>query len=99
MKRKEFAGLLKSLSEARAHAAGKKVKGVRVHVPAAVDVVAIRESAGMTQSEFSDHIGVSVATLRNWEQRRRSPEGPARVLLAILAKDPRIVSRMLKGAA
>ncbi|HEV2817277.1 MAG TPA: hypothetical protein VGW40_08685 [Allosphingosinicella sp.] len=40
-----------------------------------------------------------VATLRNWEQGRRCPDGPARVLLALLDKDPTIVARTLSAAA
>jgi putative transcriptional regulator len=51
------------------------------------------------QTAFAKQIGVSVATLRNWEQGRRRPDGPARVLLALLAKDPDIVRRTLAEAA
>lgn len=99
MKDTDFDGLMQGLKEARAFARGRKVKGLRVNVPETVDVTAIRKTTGLTQSEFSNQIGVSPATLRNWEQRRRTPEGPARVLLALLAKDPNIVKRMLKPAA
>lgn len=47
------------------------------------------------QAEFARSIGVSKGTLVNWEQARRRPEGRARVLLALIAKDPGIVRRML----
>ena len=60
----------------------------------ALDVRSIRLNAsyiGSTQLSFSDAIGVPVKTLRNWEQRRRTPTGPARVLLSLIAKDPWIV--------
>ena len=70
-----------------------------VHVPRDVDVAAVRAATGLSQVEFSSQIGVSAATLRNWEQKRRTPEGPARVLLALLARDPNIVKRILKSAA
>mgnify|MGYP003383530806 CR=1 FL=1 len=59
-----------------------------------LDVRSIRLSAsyiGATQQTFSDAIGVPVKTLRNWEQRRRTPTGPARVLLSLIARDPWIV--------
>lgn len=99
MKDNDFDGLVKSLGEARDFARGRKVKGFKVHVPADVDVATIRKATGLSQAAFSSEIGVSPATLRNWEQKRRAPEGPARVLLALLAKDPTIVRRTLKPAA
>ena len=99
MRKKDIDGLMQGLKEARAYVRGRKVNGLKVSVPDSVDVAAIRMAAGLTQLEFSSQIGVSAATLRNWEQKRRAPEGPARVLLALLAKDPNIVKRMLKTAA
>lgn len=87
--------IVRGLREAGAHACGKEVPGVRVHVPNAIDVHAIRRKTGLTQEAFSSRIGVSTGTLRNWEQGRRTPDGPARVLLALLARNPRIVEDML----
>jgi len=52
------------------------------------DIRAIRARLGLSQSEFALLIGVSIATLQNWEQGRRHPEGPARALLRIAAKNP-----------
>ena len=52
---------------------------------------------GVSQSEFALMIGVSVATLRNWEQGRRTPEGPALALLRVAAKNPRAVAEALHG--
>jgi putative transcriptional regulator len=68
----------------------------RVHVsdPGDLDVRSIRLNAGSigcTQRNFADAIGVSVKTLRNWEQRRRRPNGPARILLAMTRRDPWLV--------
>lgn len=68
----------------------------RVEPPArgTIDAQAIRLSArgvGSTQATFAQAIGVSVKTLRNWEQRRREPTGPARVLLTLLQRDPWLV--------
>jgi putative transcriptional regulator len=99
MKDEEFEGLMASLAEARAFARGEKVPGLRVHYFPAIDIVAIRKQTGATQDKFARQIGVSIATLRNWEQGRRQPEGPARVLLAMLARDPGIVVRTLSEAA
>jgi putative transcriptional regulator len=67
----------------------------KVNRPSAdyLDVRAIRMNAkiGATQQAFANAIGVSVLTLRNWEQRRRIPTGPARVLLMMIQRDPWIV--------
>lgn len=90
-----FERLMGGLNSALAHAKGNAPKGMRVHVPEDLDVAAIRERTGLAQPAFAATIGVKVGTLRNWEQRRRDPEGPARVLLAIVAKRPQIVAEIL----
>ncbi len=87
--------ILQGLREAVAHARGARVPGLRIHVPRTVDVHAIRRRTGLSQTVFSRRIGVSTGTLRNWEQGRRAPDGPARVLLAMLARNPRIVEETL----
>jgi putative transcriptional regulator len=61
------------------------------------DVRAVRLKLGQSQPEFALMIGVSVATLRNWEQGRRRPEGPALALLRIAARNPRAVEQALRG--
>lgn len=66
----------------------KKLKITRVSLPTANDVADIRHNLGLSQSEFAIFMGVSVATLRNWEQGRRELHGPARSLLLIAAKVP-----------
>ncbi len=99
MKDEDFDGLMASLAEARAFARGEAVPGLRIHHFPAIDIAAIRKKTGETQDGFARQIGVSTATLRNWEQGRRQPEGPARVLLAMLARDPGIVARVLNQAA
>ncbi|NOX89394.1 MAG: helix-turn-helix domain-containing protein [Calditrichaeota bacterium] len=55
------------------------------------DVKSIRKKYGLTQNKFAQLLGISTATLRNWEQGRRRPEGPARVLLLIAEKHPEVV--------
>ncbi|SFU48097.1 putative transcriptional regulator [Methylobacterium sp. 174MFSha1.1] len=90
-----FNDLTRSLKQAAAHARGEIVPGLRVHVPREVDVAAIRKATDLSQDVFAARIGVAVGTLRNWEQGRRRPEGPARVLLALLEKNPRLVEETL----
>jgi DNA-binding transcriptional regulator YiaG len=63
------------------------------------DVAALRRFVGLTQSQFAQAMGISVHTLRNWEQGRRRPEGPAIGLLRIAARHPRIIRENLKSAA
>jgi DNA-binding transcriptional regulator YiaG len=63
------------------------------------DVVALRRFVGLTQARFAAAMGISVHTLRNWEQGRRTPEGPAVALLKIAARHPRIIRENLKSAA
>ncbi|KQQ23681.1 XRE family transcriptional regulator [Methylobacterium sp. Leaf123] len=92
-----FQELTRSLEQAAAHARGETVGGLQVHVPHDIDVVAVRRASALSQDAFARRIGVAVGTLRNWEQRRRRPEGPARVLLALLEKNPRLVEETLGG--
>jgi putative transcriptional regulator len=87
--------IVQGLREAAAHARGESVPSLKLHVPRKVDVHAIRRRTGLSQELFSRRIGVSPGTLRNWEQGRRTPDGPARVLLAMLARNPRIVEDTL----
>lgn len=55
------------------------------------NVKTIRESLKLTQRQFAALMGISVRTLQNWEQGHRTPEGPARVLLMIAARNPQAV--------
>jgi putative transcriptional regulator len=87
----DFDGLMASVAEARAYAKGEKIPGLRVHHFPAIDIAAIRKKTGATQDGFARQIGVSTATLRNWEQGRRQPTGAARVLLRVAAKHPKAV--------
>jgi DNA-binding transcriptional regulator YiaG len=92
---KLLANHYRSLKEAIAHTRGQTATEVHeIEIPDA-DVQAIRTRTGLSQAEFAKSIGVKKATLLNWEQHRRSPEGPARVLLALIDKDPKIVQRTL----
>ena len=97
MKKQLFDELIESVREA-----GKIHRGERAPARRFVfepqDVRKIRAKLQKSQSEFAQMIGVSVATLQNWEQGRRQPEGPARALLVVASKAPRTVARALASA-
>ena len=63
------------------------------------DVAALRQFVRLSQVQFARALGISVHTLRNWEQDRRRPEGPALALLRIAARHPRILRENLDSAA
>jgi DNA-binding transcriptional regulator YiaG len=63
------------------------------------DIAALRRFTGLTQTQFAQAMGISVHTLRNWEQGRRKPDGPAIGLLRIAARHPRILRENLESAA
>jgi DNA-binding transcriptional regulator YiaG len=63
------------------------------------DIAALRRFIRLTQEEFAQALGISVHTLRNWEQGRRTPEGPALALLRIAARHPRIIRENIESAA
>ena len=63
------------------------------------DVVSLRRFVGLTQEQFAGALGISVHTLRNWEQGRRTPEGPALALLRIAARHPRVLRENLAASA
>jgi putative transcriptional regulator len=91
-----FAELLASVREAGRIRRGR-AKASRVTTFRPADVKKVRASLGLSQEEFALMIGVSVATLRNWEQGRRRPDGPALALLRVAAKNPRAVAAALHG--
>jgi DNA-binding transcriptional regulator YiaG len=63
------------------------------------DIAALRRFVRLTQEQFARALGISIHTLRNWEQGRRAPEGPALALLRIAAKHPRIIRASIESAA
>jgi putative transcriptional regulator len=73
------------------------LKASRTTVFKPEDVKAIRASLGASQSEFALMISVSVATMQNWEQGRRTPDGPALSLLRVAARNPKAVAEALHG--
>ena len=86
--------VIQAAEEALRFARGEDT-GARVTVYDAADVQVIRKKLGFTQQEFASHFGVSLGTLRNWEQGARIPEGPAQVLLTVIDRIPEAVKRAL----
>ena len=90
MKAEAFEELLSSVRQHGAIRRGER-KPSRSRTFKSTDVKAVRSDLGQSQSEFALMIGVSVATLRNWEQGRRTPDGPALALLQVAAHNPAAV--------
>ena len=90
MKDELFQELLESIREGGAILRGEAAPARSFSV-ADPDVAAVRELYGLSQTQFAGLLGISVRTLQNWEQRRRKPEGPARVLLRVAARHPEAV--------
>ncbi len=96
MKEDDFSELVTSIKEAGDIKRGSRAPS-RVFEIGPVDIKAVRQRLRRSQSEFALMIGVSVATLRNWEQGRRRPEGPARALLKVAAEEPEAVEKALRA--
>lgn len=96
MQKKMFDELLQSIREMKEIEAGR-MKPARVTTSEEIlsrdvrDVAMLRRHFGLSQRKFAALIGISVATLQNWEQGRREPDGPARVLLRVAAAHPEAV--------
>ena len=84
---------------ARAIPARVRRRLMRGQIDSGKDIAALRTFVGLSQTQFAQAIGISVHTLRNWEQDRRHPEGPAIALLRIAARHPRIIRENLESAA
>lgn len=87
---KAFTEISAGLKEAIAHSKGEKTNAIE-HKPEAINVKAIREKTGMSQQHFCATFGISLGTLRHWEQGLRFPRGPARVLLKVVEHNPKAV--------
>jgi putative transcriptional regulator len=94
MNEKDFNSLAHSVKQAGKIRRGE-LKPSRTTIFKPADVRAIRTKLGKSQSEFALLIGVSIATLQNWEQGRRRPEGPAQALLRIASINPEAVAQAL----
>ncbi|MBQ3643916.1 MAG: helix-turn-helix domain-containing protein [Candidatus Riflebacteria bacterium] len=90
MEEKDFSRLLESAKQF-VQIKEKKIPPSRIFEFDSNEVKALRESLNKSQSEFAKLLGVSVSTLRNWEQGRRKPMGPAQALLKLVKLQPQIV--------
>ena len=96
MKEKDFNNLVKSIKQAGQIKKGKLAPARKFEF-SPMDIKAVRGKLRKSQSEFALMIGVSVSTLQNWEQGRRTPDGPARALLKIASKNPSAVVKALES--
>jgi putative transcriptional regulator len=97
MRKSDFEGLAQGLKEAVAHARGEDVSGIRVHVPAAIDIKAIRSRLGLTQGEFAERYGFTTARIKDWEQGRRVPDSGVRAYLVTIAAAPALIAVALRN--
>lgn len=94
MRERDFQNLVRSVRQAGQIRRGR-LKPARAFTFRPADIKSIRLKLGKSQSELALMIGVSLATLQNWEQGRRLPEGPARALLKVAADNPKAVAEAL----
>lgn len=88
--------ILDSMKEALAIAQGTMPETeFRVHIPASVDVKSIRQQMQLSQEAFAAQYGLSLHTLRNWEQGKRQPDPAARAYLKVIEKAPDVVRTVL----
>jgi putative transcriptional regulator len=99
MKSTDFSKLIQSIKQAGEIKRGKSKPGcVFRSTDAAPDIKGVRKKLQVSQSEFALMIGVSRSTIQNWEQGRREPDGPAKALLRVAAKNPEAVINALHAA-
>jgi len=91
MKNRIFEQLKQSLKEASQIKRGELKPSRVFKINPKNDIVKVRGKLGLSQSKFAAILGISADTLQNWEQGRRSPTGPAQVLLKIAAKHPDVL--------
>ncbi|WMC40110.1 helix-turn-helix domain-containing protein [Salmonella enterica subsp. enterica serovar Gallinarum] len=91
-----FERLTQSMSQMNEIIEGTREPSRTFHHIDAMKIKEIRQASGLSQSKFAELISVNVDTLRNWEQGRRSPTGPAKALLRAIANDPRNVIQALR---
>lgn len=91
-----FDSIKQGLEEAKAFSKGQGSNAAvhEIAVPE-IDVSEIRAQTGLSQAEFARSIGVAKGTLLNWEHGRRTPNGPAQVLLALISRKPSVVQDLL----
>lgn len=97
MREELFNQLVESVREGGAILRGE-IKPARITVIEVPNIKRIRENYKLSQGQFAGLLGISTATLQNWEQGRRTPKGAARVLLQVAAKHPDAVWDVVKSS-
>jgi len=92
---KAYTEISEGLEDAIAHAKGRKARA-KEHRMDPIDVKSIRKKTGMSQQRFCASFGISIGTLRHWEQGLRSPRGAARVLLKVVEHNPKAVIKAIE---
>jgi putative transcriptional regulator len=96
MRERDFYGIVAGLGDAIAFVKGDRTKG---RVAAGPDVKAIRAKTKLSQAKFAEKLHIPVATVRDWEQHRRSPDAPARTLLGMVDADPKAAMKLMERVA
>ena len=91
MKKHLLDELLQSVTEAAAIERGELKPSRTFELRTANEVVRVRGRLGLSQTKFAKLLGISEDTFQNWEQGRRQPTGPAKVLLKVAARHPRVI--------
>ena len=96
MRKDLFDQLVESLKEMKEIQGGRRKPARVTHArdllsATTPDVASLRASFKLSQAKFAALLGISVDTLQNWEQHRRRPEGPAKVLLRVAAAHPEVL--------
>ena len=90
-----FGSIEQGLEEAKEFSKGQGAHAIVHEIsPPAINVAEVRARTGLSQSDFAKSIGVAKGTLLNWEQGRQTPQGQARVLLALIERNPSVVRDM-----
>ncbi|MHC1551276.1 helix-turn-helix domain-containing protein [Phyllobacterium sp. K27] len=91
--------ILQGAHEALAIAKGEaNADDYRIHIPATIDVHAIRTKTGLSQAAFAARYGFSIGRVRDWEQGRSAVDAPSRILLTVIEKEPEAIERALNAA-
>jgi len=89
--------ILAGLEDALAYANGDKTRGIETNIAVSkINIKAIRQKTGLSQTGFSQLFAINKRTLQDWEQQRRNPSVAARVILALIDQHPSTVKKTLK---
>ncbi len=91
--------IIQGMTEAIEYIRGNETGAIvhKVEIPDEIDVKSIREKLNLSRQEFADSFGFSARTLQHWEQGDRNPHGPARILLLLLQREPKIIAKILRN--